>query len=63
MKRLAKRPSARQHPMKTIEHVTLKLGLVIVGAGAVAWWLPLPRAVTGIILVVAGFALVFAGER
>lgn len=49
--------------MKTIEHVTLKLGLVIVGAGAVAWWLPLPRAVTGIILVVAGFALIFAGER
>ena len=61
-----KRKVARKRngdPVKRLEGMSPKLGMVILGIGAVALWVALPQVITAVILVIAGAALIFMGKK
>ena len=50
-------------PVKRLEGLSPKLGMIVLGTGAVALWVALPQVIIAIILIVAGVALIFMGEK
>jgi uncharacterized membrane protein len=59
-KKMARR---RTDPVKRLEGMSPKLGMIVLGIGAIALWVALPQVITAVILMIAGAALIFMGEK
>lgn len=59
-KKVARR---RTDPVKRLEGMSPKLGMIVLGVGAIALWVPLPGFIVAVILMLAGAGLIFMGEK